>query len=53
MDWAAYLEHLQTMLKKFDSATALNKEILICYFHNSLKPSIWAQSNKQSRDLVT
>ena len=46
MDWVAQVKHLQTMLKKFDPATASNKEVLICHFRNALKPSIQAQSNK-------
>ena len=29
-----HLEHLQTVLKKFHYATALNKEILISHFYN-------------------
>ena len=51
MDWAAHLEHLQTVLKKFDPAPVLNKEVLICYFCNGLRLSIWAQSNKWDWDL--
>ena len=43
MDWAAQLEHLQTMLKEFDLAAAPNEEVLIFYFRNGLKPFIWAQ----------
>ena len=40
MDWAAHLEHLQTMLKKFDPAAAPTKEVLIYYFCDGLRPSI-------------
>ena len=39
------------MRKKFISVFTPNKEVLIYYFCNSLKPSIWAQTNKHSRDL--
>ena len=53
MDWAAHPKHLQIVLKEFDHAVASNEEVLICYFRNSLKPSIWAQSDKQDRDLDT
>ena len=40
MDLAAHLEYLQTMLREFNSATALNEEILICYCCDRLRPSI-------------
>ena len=53
MDWAAYLEHLQIVLKEFDPAAASTEEVLICYFCNSLRPSIQAQTDEQSRDLDT
>ena len=53
MDWIAHLEHLQTVLKKFDLATALNKDILIYHFCNGLKSFIWVQFNKQSENLDT
>ena len=51
MDWAAHLKQLQTVLKEFDPAAAPNEEVLICYFCNGLRPSIWAQSNKRGWDL--
>ena len=37
------------MLSKFNSIAAPNEEILICYFCDSLKPSIWAQIDEQNR----
>ena len=43
MDWAAHLEHFQAMLKKFDPVVAPNKEVLIRYFREGLRPSIQAQ----------
>ena len=43
MDWAAYLEHLQIVLKEFDSVAAPNKEVLIRCFQESLRLSIQAQ----------
>ena len=53
MDWAAQLEHLQTVLREFDSTAAPNEEVLICYFYNSLKSSIQAQKDERGRDLDT
>ena len=53
MDWAAHLEHLQTVLKEFNPAATPTEEVLICYFCDSLKPSIRAQINEQGRDLDT
>ena len=50
-DWAAHLEHLQAILQAFDPAVILNKEILIWYFRESLKPSIRTQLNAQDQEL--
>ena len=47
MDWAAHLEHLQTVLREFDFAAAPNQEDLICYFCDNLRPSIRAQTDEQ------
>ena len=41
------------VLKEFDPAAASNGEVLICYFYNSLRSSIWAQFDKQSWNLDT
>ena len=41
------------MFKEFDPAATQNEEVLICYFRDGLRPAIWAQSNKQDRDLDT
>ena len=51
MDWVAHLKRLQIVLKEFVSSAAPNKEVLICYFRNGPRPSIWAQSNKLNQDL--
>ena len=53
MDWAAHLEHLQTVFKEFDPATAPTKEVLICYSRDGLKPFIQAQMDERGRDLET
>ena len=51
MDWAAHLEHLQTVLNKFNPATAPTEEVLICYFCDSLRSSIQAQTDARGQDL--
>ena len=44
MDWAAYLEHLQTVLWKFDTDTVISELVLIRLFRDSLRPSIYTQA---------
>ena len=51
LDWTAHLEHLQAVLREFDPATAPNKEIMIRYFREGLRPSIQAQLDARGRDL--
>lgn len=51
MDWLAHMEHLQTILKKFDGITAPTNNSLIWYFWNGLSPSICTQLDKRDRDL--
>ena len=51
MDWAADLEHLQTVLKEFYSAAAPNKEVLICNCCDGMRPSIRAETNERGQDL--
>ena len=51
LDWAAYLEYLQAILQEFDPVVAPNKDILIQYFRDNLRPSIWAQLNARGRKL--
>lgn len=53
LDWAAHLEHLQTVLKEFDLIAALNEAVLIWHFRDGLKPSIQAQSDKRGREVDT
>ena len=53
MDWAAHLEHLQTVLKEFDSAATPNDKVLICYFRDRLRSFIRAQTDERGRDLDT
>ena len=40
MDCAAHLEYFQTVLKEFDPVAARNKEVMIRYFREGLRPSI-------------
>lgn len=47
MDWSAYIEHLQSLLKEFDSIAALIDKFLIYYFRNSPRSSIRIQLNKR------
>ncbi len=42
LDWTAHLEHLQAVLKEFDSTGAPNETTLIRYFQEKLHPSIRA-----------
>ena len=51
MDWAAHLEHLQTVLKEFNPVTAPTEKVLICYFYDGLRPSIQAQTDERGQDL--
>ena len=44
MDWAAYLEHLQTVFREFDANTVISELVLIRLFCNGLRPSICAQA---------
>lgn len=43
LDWATHLDHLQAVLKEFDLTAIPNKETLIRYFRDGLRPFIWAQ----------
>ena len=40
MDWPTYLKYLQIVIKEFDLAAVPNKEVLICYFRDGLRPFI-------------
>ena len=50
LDWAAYLEHLQAVLREFDPAATLNKETMIRYFQEHLSPSVRTQLDTQGRN---
>ena len=51
LDWAIYLEYLQAVLQEFDSVAAPNKDTMIRYFREGLRPSIRAQLDVRDRDL--
>ena len=48
MDWAAYLEYLQTVFQEFDANVIILKPVLIHLFRNGLKLFIYAQTNQNS-----
>ena len=47
MDRATHLEHLQTVLREFNSAATPNKQVLIGYFYDNLRFFIQAQIDEQ------
>ena len=49
MDWAAHLEHLQTVLREFDADAVISEPVLIRLFRDGLKPSIRAQAEQEGR----
>lgn len=51
LDWAAYLEYLQALLKVFDLTAAFNKAAVISYFRKELRPSIQAPLDHQGWNL--
>lgn len=51
MDWATHLKHLQVILKEFNAIVALSKNLLIGYFRDRLRLSIYTQLDKKNRDL--
>ena len=47
MDWAAHLEHLQTVLREFNADTVILERVLIRLFRDGLRPSIRAQAKQK------
>ena len=47
MDWALYLEHLQTVLQEFNANAMISKPVLIHLFCNGLRPSIHTQAKQK------
>ena len=48
MNWAAHLEHLQTILQEFDAHVVILKPVLIRLFCNGLWPFIHAQAKQNT-----
>ena len=48
IDWVAYLEHLQTVLCKFNANAIISEPVLIRLFCNGLRLSIRAQAKQKS-----
>ena len=48
-DWASHLQHLQSILSKFDSVGAPDKLTMIRYFWEGLKPSIKVKMEQQDQ----
>ena len=47
-DWASHLQHLQSILSEFDRTP--DKQTMICYFREGLKPSIKVEMEQQDRE---
>ena len=43
LDWAAHLEHLQSILLEYNPVGAPTKSIILKYFREGLKPSVLAK----------
>lgn len=50
MNWATHLEHLQIILQEFNVVYAFNKDLMIKYFRDGFRPSIYAQLNEKDKD---
>ena len=53
MDQAAYLQHLQTVLCKFNTDAIILEPALICLFRNSLRLFFCAQAKDEGRQKDT
>ena len=51
LDWVAHLEHLQSILFKYDPVGATTKPTMLRYFCKDLKPSILAELKHQDLEL--
>ena len=49
LDWAAYLEHLRSILLEYNLVGAPTKSTMLRYFREDLKPSVLAELER--RDL--
>ena len=53
MEWAAHLEHLQTIFQEFNADAVISKLVLICLFHDGFRPSIRARTEQKGRQKDT
>ena len=51
LDWAAHLEHLQSILLEYDPVGAPTEPIMLRYFREGLKPSILAELKHRDLEL--
>ena len=51
LNWAAYLEHLQSILLEYNPVRAPTKPTIFRYFREGLKPSILAEFEHQDLEL--
>ena len=51
LKWAAYLEHLQSILLAYDSVGAPAKSTILKYFQEDLRPSILAKLQNEDHEL--
>ena len=51
LDWAAHLEHLQSILLEYDPVGAPTKPTMLRYFRKGLKPSVLAKLEHQNLEL--
>ena len=49
-DWAAHLEHLQSILIEFDADGAPEESAVVRFFREGLKPSVKAQMEQRGRE---
>ena len=49
MEWAANLEHLQTVFRKFDADAVILEPVLMRLFRNGLRSSIRAEAKQEGR----
>lgn len=48
MDWLMHMEHLQSVLKKFNAIATFLDDFFISSFQDGLKPSVCIQMNKRN-----
>ena len=51
LDWATYLEQLQSILLEYNPVRALTKPTILRYFREGLKPSVLAKLEYRDLDL--